>query len=244
MPNPGNMGWILVLLAVTFDFWNTLYKGPPDAAVSEQRALDVQQILAAEGFQFELPALSEAFKSAWREAYYTQKVYGRDPGPGGQVAHLLNKLGVKQLRHPDDLYDAYTTTLLKLPPQINDGVPETLKTLGERLKLAVICNTGATPGLYLRQIMKKDQLFDYFNYLVFSDEVVYAKPDPMIFKLTIEQLGCGPEKAVHVGDDPITDVIGARKAGMKAVWLAPGAEWRLPEADYHIKKVPDLLNLV
>lgn len=233
-----------MLLAITFDFWNTLYKGPPDASVSEQRALDVQQILMAEGLEFDLQVLSDAFKGAWREAYYSQRVLGKDPGPRGQVAYLLKRLGIKQLCHPDDLYDAYTTTLLKLPPEINDGVPETLKSLGERLKLAVICNTGATPGLYLRQILKKDRLFDYFNYLVFSDEVVCAKPDPGIFNLTVKKLGCQPEKAIHIGDDPITDVIGAKKAGMKAVWLAPGSEWRLPEADYHIKKVPELLNLV
>jgi len=92
--------------------------------------------------------------------------------------------------------------------------------------------------------MKKDQLFDYFDHLVFSDEVVYAKPDPRIFKLTLEQLGCGPEMAIQVGDDPITDIIGARRAGMKAVRLAPETEWRLPEADYHIIKVPELLNVV
>ncbi len=233
-----------MLLAITFDFWNTLYKGPPDAAVSGQRALDVQQVLLAEGLQFDLQTLSDAFKSAWREAYYSQRVYGRDPGPRGQVAHLIKKLGIKRLLHPDDLYDAYTTTLLKLPPEINDGVPETLESLGERMKLAVICNTGATPGLYLRQIMKKDQLFDYFSHLVFSDEVVCAKPDPGIFKLTVKQLGCPPEKSIHIGDDPITDVIGAKRAGMKAVWLAPKADWRLPEADYHIKEVAELLNLV
>lgn len=233
-----------MLEAITFDFWNTLYKGPPDAVVSGQRAWDVQQTLLAEGLEFDPQKLAEAFSSAWKEAYYIQRVYGRDPGPRGQVAHLMKRLGIKELHHPDDLYQAYTATLLKLPPEINDGVPETLRILGERFKLAVICNTGATPGLYLRQIMKKDQLFDYFTYLVFSDEVGCAKPDSGIFKLTVNHLSCIPEKAVHIGDDPITDVIGAKKAGLGAVWLAPGAEWRLPEADYHIKKVPELLSLV
>lgn len=240
----GKKGWILVLMAITFDFWNTLYKGPPDAAVSRQRARDIQQTLLAEGLEYDLQALSDALKSAWIETYYSQRVYGRDPGPKGQVDHLKKKLGIKQLLRPDDLYDAYTTPLLKLPPEINDGVLETLENLAKHLKLAVICNTGATPGVYLRQIMKKDRLLDYFSQLVFSDEVVCAKPDPGIFILTVKKLGCQPEKAIHIGDDPITDVIGAKKAGMKAVWLAPGSEWRVPEADYHIKKVSELLNLV
>ncbi|HWP95971.1 MAG TPA: HAD family hydrolase [Syntrophomonadaceae bacterium] len=237
---------IILLEAVTFDFWNTLYKGPPDAIISEQRGQDVRQVLLGEGLDFSLEDLQAAFKSAWKEAYCDQRIYGQDIGPLGQLNHALNYLGISRgsLNHSDDLYQAYTSTLLKFPPELNDGTLETLQALQGRFKLAVICNTGATPGVLLRRIMEQDSILDFFACLVFSDEVGFAKPNPLIFHLALENLKASSQAALHVGDDAITDVIGAKKAGMKAVWLEPRAVWPLIEADYHIKALPELLSLL
>lgn len=59
-----------------------------------------------------------------------------------------------------------------------------------------------------------------------------AKPDPSIFHAACETLGVAPEEAVYIGDDPVIDVEGAQKAGLRAVWLnRPGLE---PE-----KSLPD-----
>ena len=92
--------------------------------------------------------------------------------------------------------------------------------------------------------MKKEKLDEYFQVLVFSDEVAWAKPNIRIFRHTLGQLGLEPQEAVHVGDDPITDVIGARKTGMKAVWLAPEARWAVPECDWHIKELRELMDIL
>lgn len=233
-----------MLKAITFDFWNTLYKSPADTAVAEQRARDFQRVLLDQGLDYSLEILSESFRRAWKEIYTLQRVYGQDAGPRGQVKHILQMLGVNPTKHWDDLYQAYAGALLKQPPEINEGVREILESLRGHYRMAVICNTGATPGVYLRQLMRADQIRDHFDTLVFSDEVALAKPSPGIFRMALSQLECGQEHAMHVGDDPITDVIGAKKAGLKAVWLAPKADWPVPEADYHIKKLSELLNLL
>lgn len=44
MPGPRNMRWILVLLAVAFDFWNTLYKGPPDVQALPEADYHIKKI--------------------------------------------------------------------------------------------------------------------------------------------------------------------------------------------------------
>jgi len=39
------------------------------------------------------------------------------------------------------------------------------------------------------------------------------------FNITLMKLDVKPEKCLHVGDDPIEDVWGAKKAGMKAAYI-------------------------
>jgi FMN hydrolase / 5-amino-6-(5-phospho-D-ribitylamino)uracil phosphatase len=46
-----------------------------------------------------------------------------------------------------------------------------------------------------------------------------AKPDAKIFAALRDMTGVSAEEILHIGDDPITDVVGARQAGMQSVWL-------------------------
>jgi HAD superfamily hydrolase (TIGR01509 family) len=54
--------------------------------------------------------------------------------------------------------------------------------------------------------------------LAISSELAVEKPDPAFFLLAAELLGVPPSHALHVGDDPVDDVGGARAAGIRA-WL-------------------------
>lgn len=57
----------------------------------------------------------------------------------------------------------------------------------------------------------------HFAGLSFSDEVGMAKPHSHIFELTVEKLDCELEEAVHIGDSEYSDIVGAKKANMKAI---------------------------
>jgi putative hydrolase of the HAD superfamily len=46
-----------------------------------------------------------------------------------------------------------------------------------------------------------------------------AKPDPRIFAELLKAAGVDPAQVLHVGDDPLADVVGATRAGLQAVWL-------------------------
>ncbi len=53
-----------------------------------------------------------------------------------------------------------------------------------------------------------------------------AKPDARIFARLAELADVEPAQVLHIGDDPLTDVVGAAQAGMQAVWLNRDArEW-------------------
>lgn len=40
------------------------------------------------------------------------------------------------------------------------------------------------------------------------------KPDPEIFSMTARRLGCAPQEILMIGDSPVSDIAGARAAGM------------------------------
>ena len=53
-----------------------------------------------------------------------------------------------------------------------------------------------------------------------------AKPDARIFAHLTRLAGVAPHEVLHIGDDPLADVIGATRAGMQAVWINREArEW-------------------
>ncbi|MCX7892963.1 MAG: HAD family hydrolase [Burkholderiales bacterium] len=66
-----------------------------------------------------------------------------------------------------------------------------------------------------------------------------GKPDPGIFLSAAARLGVAPADALHVGDDPALDVLGARGAGLRAAWInRTGAAWE--HADTPPWTFPDL----
>ena len=46
-----------------------------------------------------------------------------------------------------------------------------------------------------------------------------GKPDPRIFEQLVRQAGVPATGVLHIGDDPLADVVGATRAGMQSVWL-------------------------
>ena len=116
------------------------------------------------------------------------------------------------------LVDAYSRPVLMVPPAVDDGARTALLALRARgYEVALVSNTMRTPGVMLRRLLEHFALLECFAHTTFSDEVGVRKPDPEIFALTLRALGSDAASAVHVGDDAILDVQGARAAGMRVI---------------------------
>lgn len=59
----------------------------------------------------------------------------------------------------------------------------------------------------------------YFEFSLAASEAGAAKPDPRIFAALLARAGLAPGQVAYVGDDPLVDVEGARRAGLAAVWM-------------------------
>ncbi|WP_018935614.1 HAD family hydrolase [Thioalkalivibrio sp. ALJ24] len=87
----------------------------------------------------------------------------------------------------------------------------------------------------------------YFDFAVGAAEAGVAKPGAEIFALAGRRAGVPAHAILHVGDDAVADVVGAREAGMQAAWYNPGAlPWEHPSPAPlrigRLERVPRLLD--
>jgi len=74
--------------------------------------------------------------------------------------------------------------------------------------------------------LARTPLAGYFDLALTAAQVGASKPAPDIFEAAMRYAGVGPERSVHVGDDPYLDVEAARALGMGTVWVnRGGALW-------------------
>ncbi|MGB9686367.1 MAG: HAD family hydrolase [Rectinema subterraneum] len=78
-------------------------------------------------------------------------------------------------------------------------------------RLGIISNWD----LSARSVLAKCGLEGYFDTIVISSEVGYAKPDRRIFISALQLAGVEPSNCLYIGDNYYDDVVGASSVGMK-----------------------------
>jgi putative hydrolase of the HAD superfamily len=112
--------------------------------------------------------------------------------------------------------------------RIYDDVLPALDALASKgILLGVVSNWDER----LRPLLRSLKLESYFDTIIVSCEVAFAKPSPVIFEHAAQKLGVSAEQILHVGDSLSEDVEGARSAGLQALLLdrdnAAAAEHRI-----------------
>ncbi len=103
-----------------------------------------------------------------------------------------------------------------IPLELYPDVQPTLANLQRRgYSMGLISNATADT----ERLVKPLGLDRFMSTVVFSGAVGYTKPNPRIFEIAMEKIGCGPGESVHVGDIYEADVVGAKNAGMKGVLI-------------------------
>lgn len=85
-----------------------------------------------------------------------------------------------------------------------------------------------------------------FAYQVCARDSGVAKPDRRIFQAAADLLGLPPDQILHVGDDPLMDVVGAREAGLHSAWInRDGQVWPSelgPAPELDLRDLTSLVN--
>lgn len=119
--------------------------------------------------------------------------------------------------------------------QLYDDVIPTLDALKERYKLGLLSNGNSYP--------ERCGLENMFQFVVFSQDYGIEKPDPRLFEIAMEKAGCNEREFLHVGDSIQSDVLGAKRAGARSVWLnrEGGENDTGIHADFEIASLTELL---
>ena len=125
------------------------------------------------------------------------------------------------------------------------GVAQALGALrAHDVRLGIVSNRGSRSGWMTMRHLEHSGLASFFTpaAIAWSDEVGCNKPDPEIFLAALRGLGVPPQRAAHVGNNRLADVLGARRLGMMTVRYAGvgDSDGAGPEADAVIEHYDEL----
>lgn len=205
--------------AISFDFWNTLFKEQPGGfrLYQERRLRLLREVVRAQGditdaeLERACSLEAESHYHIWIDEHRTLTATER-------VTKILDILAIRLL---DDvtaqIANAFEEGILEYPPVLVEGAGEVIEHLARHYNLGIISDVGFSPGRVLKSVLDQAGLLECFDSLVFSDEAGRSKPHREVFERTARSLGAHPAEIVHIGDLEHTDIKGAKMAGYRAI---------------------------
>jgi 2-haloalkanoic acid dehalogenase type II len=108
----------------------------------------------------------------------------------------------------------------------DDALPA-LQALARRFPLVAVSNGNAD--------VHRVGIGGFFHGKVSAREVGVGKPHPRIFEAAARCAGVDASAVLHIGDDPLLDVVGAHAVGMQTVWVnRDQSSWSHAQAQPHL----------
>ncbi len=223
----------MTVRAITLDFGNTLVPVPA-AALAGVVAVTTRAIADRLG-PFDVDAVQQAWNEERARQFREEVPAFREVDLSQRLVRILARLRGMQAPPPDLRWNDDAAALLsddaerawaveiysgafvsQLPPPPEAG--ELIQRLAARYRLAILSNwpLAATIDRYVEAAGWAPHLAA----VVVSERVGTIKPHPAIFEAARHALGDPlPDTILHVGDDWVADVVGAKQAGWQAAYL-------------------------
>jgi YjjG family noncanonical pyrimidine nucleotidase len=151
---------------------------------------------------------------------------GLDEARRERFRRVFGSLGVTLGDRDVELTAAAYRDGYKLARRALAGAAELLDAVRRHARVAIVTNN------LLEEQQDKLQycaLAPFVDALIASEDVGVSKPDAAIFHIALDRVGAKPDEAVMVGDSWANDVVGAARAGIRAVWFNPDRKAVPPE---------------
>lgn len=159
---------------------------------------------------------------------------------------LLDLYGVQDRAVVQELSSTYhSARRLSMRSFLRHGATRVIEHLN-RTDIGVGIISDGSPAVQ-RQTIRALGLESFMDFIVISGTEGCNKPHERLFRRAVELAGVTPERMLHVGKSPVTDVLGARRAGMSAAWLRTGHRTKpssYPDPDHAIYRLEEVLRLV
>ncbi len=176
--------------------------------------VDAQALVRAEGETKIALERGEELTAGWSQAHDAAAV-----GWGKTVGTMLVRAGLSSGRVPE-LLDALWPEHCahNFWCRVPEGLVHALALArAAGVRVAVVSNSEGVLAAFFDRIA----IGAAFDLVVDSGVVGFEKPDPRIFRVALDRFGIGPERALHLGDNFSTDVLGARAAGIRVALVDP-----------------------
>ncbi|HUI70535.1 MAG TPA: YjjG family noncanonical pyrimidine nucleotidase [Spirochaetia bacterium] len=202
-----------------FDADNTLFDY--DRAEVEALTATLGAALPTVPIETALEAYHEINAGFWRR--FEAGTVSLEQLKAGRFRELLDSLGCDG--DPADISSDYLRHLSSRAYFLPHA-KEVIEQLSQTSSLGLVTN-GI--GMVQRGRLEKSGIAGYFQALIISEELGIAKPDPRFFHAAIQALALPVDELLCIGDNPGSDIAGARAAGIDACWYAPhGQSWPGP----------------
>ncbi|CAM3987811.1 HAD family hydrolase [Lederbergia lenta] len=128
----------------------------------------------------------------------------------------LKKMGIDDTNFGYELAERFPEERRKLP-FVYEETFNVLDTLKENYRLLLL--TNGSPDLQNTKLKITPELTPYFDQIVISGGFGKGKPDPSIFEHALSLMSLEKDEVLMVGDNLMTDILGANRAGIKSVWI-------------------------
>ncbi len=171
---------------------------------------------------------------------YSRKEISKDTIRNYRFNYTFTRLGIPEEQIPEKInadFLAICPTKTNLVPYAKD----LLNYLYPKYHLHIVTN-----GFKESQSIKifHSRLSDYFKEIVDSEMSGFLKPDKRIFEYTLTKINAGCQDCIMIGDDLEADVLGARNAGIDAIYFNPSRHKDYTSVPSEIKCLSELFKIL
>ncbi len=116
-----------------------------------------------------------------------------------------------------------------------------LKLKSQGIKIGIVSDAPRLKAWLRLAAMK---IANFFDVVVTYDDTKQLKPSDGPFRVAVKKLGVKASECLMVGDMPNRDIKGAKALGMKTCFASYGNPKASSSADFYIKDIKELLDIV
>ena len=231
--------------AVLFDMFDTLVLIEKNHAFYMYSLKKAHKFLVKNGVNISFKDFRDAYIKARDALYVEADAKLEEPHFNKRISNALENLGYRNVENEvvagatNEFCEGFMEYV-----RIDDHTNKALEKLHGTYKLGIVSNF-AIPEC-VDKLLEKHGLEKFFDVVVVSGAVNKRKPSPEIFQKALTKLGVNAEDTVFVGDTVDADVIGAKAAGMKSIFIERRVQKDAEQAcpDQTIKSLNELLEAI
>jgi HAD superfamily hydrolase (TIGR01549 family) len=158
---------------------------------------------------------------------------------------LFKELGLKRMdpKWIHHLTLEYWKVYAANSPPFRDAEPTVRKLKSAGYKLGLVSDSDGTPEMKRKRIRQVPFHSLFEAIVVAGEDTPRVKPGHESFSLIARKLGVPPQSCIYVGDNPRTDIEGAKAVGMTSVIVNRRGN-RGGDSDYRVSNLHAVLGLI